>query len=620
MSNKPVSFAVPLFLFVFTLVSLTGTHISAQEGLPDFEGIIEDVTPSEGTLGLLGRAIAVGDSVTIFETFDYQQIALAQVRTGSKASVWGKTDSLGHYIPAFISLTSHNRLIGPVSELTEDHFTIHGTDFYLADGYQCELGRLYRLPYPWNLIQLEDIIATSWMEREEGKTTRNIIAMLPQENLTAPVQLVDPEIPCVTAGGVTIRAVDWAHISDEDGGAIELSAFQPGDWIEVGIGEYYAPDSLIIENAVRLNAVQEWWSYGGVIRERDVTDNTLILLGRSLEVTPHTQFFDYMQNPITYDDLLEGDFVYCQVTPPEDSSLMLRSASRMTNFNATFEVKDLIQNIDYFDKTIRVGDFDVVYTDLTHFYLRDIGEISSSQLSPGINITVHGFTLEDRYEALSIEVEPNSSVANQVIERVDPTESVLIVSGHPVRILDNALIQITGEGEPQIISFEELEVGQKPHAQGYLLPPDTLVAFIVTIIEEPLSVDSYEGASPLLPRTATLLQNYPNPFNPMTTIEFIVPGTSSSSDEPVAGDQDAVDVSLMVYDIRGRLMRVLIDSPMAPGVHRTVGRGVNDRGGSVSSGAYLYRLISDGTHIQRKMLLIKVAAMDCGGLSIFRTR
>ena len=112
-------------------------------------------------------------------------------------------------------------------------------------------------------------------------------------------------------------------------------------------------------------------------------------------------------------------------------------------------------------------------------------------------------------------------------------------------------------------------------------------------IGEPSGAGEDEGK---LPRTwSGLLQNYPNPFNPSTTISFSVAGEEGKQ----------VNVRLKVYDIRGRLVRDLIDSEMEPGFHRVGWDGRDETGNRLGSGVYLYRLEVENIHVTRKMNLLK---------------
>ena len=92
---------------------------------------------------------------------------------------------------------------------------------------------------------------------------------------------------------------------------------------------------------------------------------------------------------------------------------------------------------------------------------------------------------------------------------------------------------------------------------------------------------------------AGLEQNYPNPFNPDTRIVYFVP------------DGNPAPVSLAVYNVRGQRVRTLVAGRQAGGRHVARWDGRNDRGESVSSGVYFYRLTQPGFSETRKMLLIK---------------
>ncbi len=91
--------------------------------------------------------------------------------------------------------------------------------------------------------------------------------------------------------------------------------------------------------------------------------------------------------------------------------------------------------------------------------------------------------------------------------------------------------------------------------------------------------------------TITMEQNSPNPFNPTTTISFSIPKDDK--------------VELKVYNIKGQLVKTLVNDHLEAGMHKAVWNGDNQSGKNVSSGIYLYRLESGGRAIARKMLLLK---------------
>lgn len=101
-----------------------------------------------------------------------------------------------------------------------------------------------------------------------------------------------------------------------------------------------------------------------------------------------------------------------------------------------------------------------------------------------------------------------------------------------------------------------------------------------------------EPAGPTLPpRAIQLEQNYPNPFNPSTTIAFELPRT-----EPVR---------LAIFDLRGRMVRVLLDEVRNSGRHEVAWDGTDTTGKRVASGNYLYRLQTSGSVMHRTMILAK---------------
>ena len=90
----------------------------------------------------------------------------------------------------------------------------------------------------------------------------------------------------------------------------------------------------------------------------------------------------------------------------------------------------------------------------------------------------------------------------------------------------------------------------------------------------------------LIPLHYSLSQNYPNPFNPTTSISFSLPESGL--------------VQLEIYNMLGQKIKVLIDKQYSAGTHT-----VNFDASSLSSGFYIYRLLSKDFVSIKKMTLIK---------------
>ena len=93
-----------------------------------------------------------------------------------------------------------------------------------------------------------------------------------------------------------------------------------------------------------------------------------------------------------------------------------------------------------------------------------------------------------------------------------------------------------------------------------------------------------------------LAQNVPNPFNPRTRIRFRLPAESPAP----------APARLAVYDVAGRLVRVLLDGERAGGVDQVVEWDGRDAAGrAMPSGLYFYRITAPGFTQARKMLMAR---------------
>ncbi|MFQ6105310.1 MAG: M28 family peptidase [Candidatus Glassbacteria bacterium] len=122
-----------------------------------------------------------------------------------------------------------------------------------------------------------------------------------------------------------------------------------------------------------------------------------------------------------------------------------------------------------------------------------------------------------------------------------------------------------------------------------------MAAAVMEFFGEPVSVEGEDVSR--LPLTYSLSQNYPNPFNPLTMITFEIPGDDEEASE--------VYTTLSIFDVRGRLVRNLVDGELTPGRYQVSWDGKNGEGREVSSGIYFYRIVSGSFVSTRKMILVK---------------
>ncbi len=117
--------------------------------------------------------------------------------------------------------------------------------------------------------------------------------------------------------------------------------------------------------------------------------------------------------------------------------------------------------------------------------------------------------------------------------------------------------------------------------------PNNPTVVIPVVVSNTVSSDD-PGSIPLV---TELEGNYPNPFNPETTISF--------------STRQAGPVRLSIYNLKGQLVRDLVDGSLPAGQHRMVWNGRDQSERSVSSGIYLYRMVAPGYERTLKMMLMK---------------
>jgi hypothetical protein len=124
--------------------------------------------------------------------------------------------------------------------------------------------------------------------------------------------------------------------------------------------------------------------------------------------------------------------------------------------------------------------------------------------------------------------------------------------------------------------------------------PQNDVKLKVNTDDEAESKPAHENiaAKPVVPTVFALKPNYPNPFNPSTTIAYDIP--------------QQAHVTVEVYNLLGQVVVRLVDEFKAPGSYIATWNGRNASGSGVSSGVYIYRIVtSTGFTESRRMTLLK---------------
>ena len=89
-----------------------------------------------------------------------------------------------------------------------------------------------------------------------------------------------------------------------------------------------------------------------------------------------------------------------------------------------------------------------------------------------------------------------------------------------------------------------------------------------------------------LPKSIQLMQNYPNPFNPRTVIDYALPSPG--------------EVTIGIYNVLGQHVATLFEGRAGAGLHE-----IRWDAARYPSGTYFYDLRSGGTHLVKRMILLK---------------
>jgi len=156
----------------------------------------------------------------------------------------------------------------------------------------------------------------------------------------------------------------------------------------------------------------------------------------------------------------------------------------------------------------------------------------------------------------------------------------------------DSVFALIAEPPPSAASWldVDVEVGYSYHYYLTTFDADGAESTMHTRTRDPAVPTTAPVALESRPLRFSLAQNAPNPFNPRTAFRFSV--------------AEAGAVRLAVYDVDGRMVRILVDKHVAAGTHTVSWDGTDAVGRAVASGVYIYRLQGrDGVQARRLVLV-----------------
>ncbi len=156
---------------------------------------------------------------------------------------------------------------------------------------------------------------------------------------------------------------------------------------------------------------------------------------------------------------------------------------------------------------------------------------------------------------------------------------------------------IVGQPSGALITQGESMIVEGSHSSELVTRGDAVVIGGISQASQILIVNENAGLAPSVfehpvqKHAFTLSQNHPNPFNPETVIGYTL--------------SEASNVQLVIYNLLGQEVRMLVNGSQAAGQYQVRWDGRDALGRQVTSGVYLYRLLSGTDVAVRKMILIK---------------
>ena len=102
-----------------------------------------------------------------------------------------------------------------------------------------------------------------------------------------------------------------------------------------------------------------------------------------------------------------------------------------------------------------------------------------------------------------------------------------------------------------------------------------------------------------------LLRNTPNPFRESTMIQYEVPALIEQESGATLRTSGALDISVKIYDVRGRLVSTLVEEQAPPGVFSVGWSAVDDLGNPVPSGVYFIKLQIGQKFITKRATVVR---------------
>ena len=382
----------------------------------------------------------------------------------------------------------------------------------------------------------------------------------------------------------------YVSVFDTSGSSLLYSTFFPGDY------NVYANDLDVV-------APFRVWLSGNAYSGIPLTVNALqSTVSQTIPTTPFLALLDLAQDTLLYSSYFGGtDHVILGSLLPLDSQrVMLTGQARSApDFPVTADAYDTVHADGKTFLTELALPATIVHSTLFGS-LTNSGETNGRGLvlDPAGGPWVGGITWAIDYPCTEDAVDlvytdpPGQEFGDGFVARFSPTLDSLRFSSY-----------LGGSGKDIVYAVAQetsrrIWIGGNTESVDFLVTPDAYQTLstgwgdgffsLLQLPADSVPPDTENTTDPFILHPSTFrLSAYPNPFNSTTQIRYTVPQSGR--------------VSLTLYDLLGREVRVLTDDVMTAGDHRAALDA-----GDLASGIYFIRLSGAGEReITRKLLLVR---------------
>ncbi len=104
-----------------------------------------------------------------------------------------------------------------------------------------------------------------------------------------------------------------------------------------------------------------------------------------------------------------------------------------------------------------------------------------------------------------------------------------------------------------------------------------------------------------IPLTFKTFSPYPNPCKPIANIRYTLPYSWEADGSMISG----FNVKIVIYDVKGRVIKELLNGKQKPGIHKVVWNGKNGGGSLTASGAYFVKIDAGKHRAVKKIMLMR---------------